>query len=60
LNEFSQGTRADFERLLLDKLPDVLDEDKKKNKVKNLLQALKSTGVINTKGKTWIMSKVDR
>jgi len=59
LNKFSKGTRADFEKLLLDKLPDVLDEKQKKNKVKNFLQALRKAGEINNQGKIWTMSKCD-
>jgi ATP-dependent DNA helicase RecG len=56
LCEFSEGERADFERILLDKLPDVLDEQQKKDKVKNSLQALKKSSVIKCVGKTWQMS----
>ena len=41
------------------KLPEVLDEKKKNNKVKNLLQALKNEGVIRPQGKSWQMSKSD-
>jgi len=57
LHEFSEGKRADFEKILLDKLSGVLDEQQKKNKIKNSLQTLKKTGVINITGKTWRMSK---
>lgn len=57
LDEFGEGKRYDFEGLLLDKLPDVLDIDQKKNKVKNILQAMRRQGVIETEGKTWKKSK---
>ncbi len=57
LHEFSAGKKADFEKILLDKLPDVLDEQQKKNKVKNNLQVLRRSGVICNEGKTWKMSK---
>lgn len=57
LNKFITGTRKDFENLLLDKLPDVLDITQKKNKVKNNLQLLRRHGVISLKGKIWTMSK---
>lgn len=57
LDEFGEGKRSDFEGLLLDKLPDVLDIDQKKNKVKNILQAMRRLGVIETEGKTWKKSK---
>lgn len=57
LKEFSIANRADFEKLLLDKLPAILDKKQKKNKVKNILQNLKKEGVINSIGKSWQMSK---
>lgn len=57
LEKFETGKRVDFNRLLLDKLPDVLDATKKENKVKNLLQSLRYEGVIEAEGKTWRMSK---
>lgn len=57
LGEFSEGRREDFEKLLLDKLPDILDEQQKKDKVKNLLQSLRRSGVIRCLGKEWKMSK---
>ncbi len=57
LHQFSEGKRVDFEKVLLDKLPDVLDEQQKKNRVKNNLQALRKKGVIYNKGKIWKMSK---
>ena len=57
LEKFGTAKRVDINRLLLDKLPDVLDATQKDNKVKNLLQALKQEGVIEPKGKSWRMSK---
>lgn len=57
LGEFSEGKKADFEKVLLDKLSDVLDVPQKKAKIKNNLQALRKAGVINTIGKIWKMSK---
>lgn len=41
----------------LDKLPDVLDIQQKKNKVKNNLQTLKKQGFIAPEGKLWKISK---
>ena len=41
LNDFDTVKRSDIEDLLLDKLPDVLSEQQKKNKVRNLLQSLR-------------------
>lgn len=49
--------RADIDKLLLDKLPEVLDQQQKANKIKNLLQALKNQGVIEPQGKLWKISK---
>lgn len=57
LERFETGKRADFEKILLDKLPDILDIAQKKNKVKNNLQYLKRQGIIEPFGKTWRMSK---
>lgn len=38
LVKFEKAKKADFEKLLLEKLADVLDEKQKKNKIKNILQ----------------------
>jgi len=57
LTKFKKGKRVDFEKLLLDKLPDILDEKQKKDKVKNLLQKLRRLGAIETIGYDWILSK---
>lgn len=57
IKNFGQAKRLDIDRLVLDKLPTVLDQQQKQNKVKNLLQNLKNQGFIYTKGKVWKMSK---
>ena len=57
LTRFTQAKRSDFEEILIDKLPDVLDIYQKKNKIKNNLQALKKLGIIENQGKVWQMSK---
>lgn len=57
LNEFEEGKKADFEKVLLDKLPDVLGDAQKKNKIKNILQQLKNKGILYPEGKVWRMSK---
>ncbi len=46
LTKFKTGTREDFERIILDKLPDILSDTQKKNKIRNVLQSLKNQGVI--------------
>lgn len=57
LAKFGEGKKEDFEKILLDKLPDVLDIQQKQNKIKNNLQALKKQGIIHPFGKVWKMSK---
>lgn len=57
IEQFGKAKRLDINNLLLDKLPDVLDESQKTHKVKNLLQALKKEGLIELEGKFWKMSK---
>jgi ATP-dependent DNA helicase RecG len=48
---------TDFEKILLDNLPEVLDINQKKNKIKNILQSLKNEDKIRVEGKIWKMSK---
>jgi len=57
LDKFKEGKKTDFEKVLLDKLPDVLSIEQKRNKVKNNLQTLRKLGIILPVGKKWIMSK---
>jgi ATP-dependent DNA helicase RecG len=57
LHKFGEAKREDFEKVLLDKLPDVLDIQQKKNKIKNNLQNLRKQGLTEIKGKIWKMSK---
>lgn len=57
LSKFKKGTRADFEELLLDKLPDIIDINQKKDKIKNNLQALRKLGKIENVDKVWMLSK---
>lgn len=57
LNKFGEAKRSDIDTVLLDKLPGVLDENQKSNKVKNLLQSLRAQGEISVTGKIWKMSK---
>lgn len=46
LNMKSPLDRGDFDRLLLKKLPDILNESQKKNKITNLLRKLREQGLI--------------
>jgi ATP-dependent DNA helicase RecG len=57
IKEFGEGRKTDFEKLLLDKLPEILDITQKKTKIKNILQKLKKEEIIYPKGKVWKMSK---
>lgn len=57
LGVYKEAKRLDINVLILDKLPEVLDEQQKDNKVKNLLQAMRREGLIDLEGKTWRMSK---
>ncbi len=57
LKKFKKGNKSDFEKILLDKLPDILNIKQKKTKIKNNLQILRRQGIIKPVGKVWIMSK---
>lgn len=46
LKKYGKASRADLDELLLDKLPDVLTDAQKANKVKNLLQAMRKARLI--------------
>lgn len=50
LQQYGQATRTDLDALLLRKLPDVLTEEQKANKVKNLMQSMKRAGLIKPHG----------
>ena len=57
LKKFGAAKRSEIEAFLLDKLPKVLDEEQKKNKIKNLLQELKKQELIkNIEGKKWVLA----
>jgi ATP-dependent DNA helicase RecG len=58
LKQFGQGKRTDFENILLVKLPDVLDETQKQNKVKNFLQKLRKQGKITlNENRVWVLDE---
>ncbi|MCM8534626.1 MAG: putative DNA binding domain-containing protein [Lentisphaeraceae bacterium] len=56
LTNVETARKADFEELLINKLPDVLDIEQKRNKIKNNLQTLRALGRIKCIG--WEWSKV--
>ena len=54
LKEFGVGASSDFKELLYGKFPEVLDNEKKGNKLKNMLQKMRHNGVIQiTKNRMW-------
>lgn len=53
LEKFGEGTRKDFETLIIPKLSDVLGEIQKRDKVKNILQAMKREERISLNGRIW-------
>ncbi len=60
LQEYKSGTRKNFRVLLMDKLPDNLDEKQKENKIRNLLYVLNKKGIIqclnkNSINATWVL-----
>lgn len=55
LLKFGSASRTDLDELLLDKLPDVLDETQKYNKVTNLLASLRRAGKIHVIGRKWLL-----
>ena len=57
LKKFGEAKKSKFEEILLEKLPDVLSLEQKKNKIKNNLQYLKNKGIVYSEGKIWKMSK---
>lgn len=65
LQSQSKATRQDFEKLLLEKLSDVLDASQKKMFIKNLLQEMRHEGIIRLcqgkrgKGTEWELSGKD-
>ena len=51
--------QEDFEKVLLDKLPDVLSVEQKKHKLKNILQKMKRDGKIKLGDKRqWILDEI--
>jgi ATP-dependent DNA helicase RecG len=63
IKKFNQATRKQLDELLLDKLPNILDDKQKANKIKNLLSWLKNNGEIERIGdatKTTIWKSSDK
>jgi len=60
INKFGSASRKEIDELILPKLPDVLDEEKKKNKVNNLISSLRIAARIKNTGSAakpcWVSS----
>jgi len=62
LNQWGKGTKGDFLELLKDKLPDVLSDKQKANRVRNYLYALSRAGTVqrdggNQRTGVWVLAK---
>jgi ATP-dependent DNA helicase RecG len=62
LKKYGNGTKADFAKLLSDKLPDVLETKQKDDKIRNMIQAMRRDCTIvrasgNTKTAIWELAK---
>lgn len=54
LEQYGKANRSQIQELIGKHLPDVLTSEKKYNKVKNILQAMRTEGLINVdEGKNW-------
>ena len=62
IEKYKSASRKDIDGLLMDKLSDVLDDNQKKNKIRNLLTALRLKGaIVNTGSKAkpnWVLAKI--
>ena len=59
LEEFGEAKRADIENLIVPKLSELLTLVQRRDKVKNLLQALRREGSIFLKGRKWYVNPED-
>lgn len=53
LKQFEQAQRSDFNKFLSNKLPDILTDEQKFHKIKNLLQKMKRKNLIYFENKVW-------
>ena len=52
--KYGKANRKQIQELIGKHLPDILTADKKSNKVKNILQSMRTSGLINVdKDKNW-------
>lgn len=61
LNKFESAARSDIDKLLLEKVSDALTYKQKKQFIRNLLQEMKTEGLIknigNTRSSKWILAE---
>ena len=62
LKQYEKAKRKEIRELLWDKLPDVLSDEQKENKIRNLLTSLKKNGMIeqdstNHQISNWILKR---
>ena len=62
LKQYERASKKEIRELLWDKLPDVLSDKQKENKIHNLLTSLKKNGAIDTDSpnqqkSNWILKK---
>lgn len=50
LDQYKSATRQDIDKLIMNKLPEILNSTQKKNKIGNLLGKMKRTGLIENLG----------
>lgn len=50
-----KANRQDIENLLFNEFPDALTEEQRKYKVKNLLQSLRTKGIVKLSGRDWVL-----
>jgi len=55
LEKFNAGNRAEIENLIIPKLSEILTDKQKKDKVKNILQAMKMENVIRLNEREWVL-----
>ena len=55
LKTFERGRLVDFDKMLANKLPQVLDDKQRKNKVRNLLQKMRRDGLVVSEGWSWFL-----
>ena len=65
IRKFGKANKQDIAKLLMDKLPDILDQKQKNNKIRNLLYSLKKQELIepdseNQRKSYWVLGKIAR